>query len=93
MKAIQTKYHGPTNTRGSRLSATADGWGRAYIDYPHQFSGARAHFEAVLALMAKVNKGQPEERRTKPPTIYGGLPDQSYCWAYADSDIEQEYAV
>lgn len=90
MKAIRTKYHGPSAARGSRISATADGWGRIYISYPHQFSHARAHFEAVLALMAKVNKGEPEERHQPPPTIYGGLPDGSYAWNYPDSDIEQD---
>jgi hypothetical protein len=93
MKAIRTKYHGPSAVQGSRISATADGWGRCYISYPHQFSTERAHFEAVLALMAKVNKGQPEERRTPPPTIYGGLPDGSYAWTYADSDIEQDMTI
>ena len=52
---IFTKYHGPTNTRGGRISADAPGWGlpRVYISYPHEKSGVDCHAEAVRALMKK----------------------------------------
>lgn len=53
MKAIQTKYHGPTNTRGSRISAT-DGGNKVTIPYPHELSGELVHRKAAEALCAKM---------------------------------------
>lgn len=51
MRAIITKYHGATNTRGSRISAR-DGMGlnRIYIPYPHELDGEPAHRLAAEAL-------------------------------------------
>jgi len=54
MIAITTKYHGATNTRGARISATANGH-RVYISYPYEFSGAEAHFQAAKQLCIKMN--------------------------------------
>ncbi len=53
MKAIQTKYLPATNFRGSRIKATAEGWGAAIIDYPHEFNAEEAHIHAAKALLAK----------------------------------------
>ena len=41
MTAIITKYHGPTNTRGSRITAYANGH-KATISYPYELSGMDA---------------------------------------------------
>ena len=46
MVAITTKFHGATNTKGSRVSASANGH-RVYVSYPHELSGAEVHFQAV----------------------------------------------
>lgn len=52
---VFTKYHGPSNVRGSRISAHAPGWDlpRVYVPYPHHKSGMDCHAEAVRALMKK----------------------------------------
>ena len=51
MKAIITKYHGPTNTRGSRISATDSDGNRVSISYPYDRDPHRA---AAAALCAKM---------------------------------------
>jgi hypothetical protein len=52
MTVIKTKYLSPTNARGARISASANGF-KATISYPHEFSHETCHFEAVKALVAK----------------------------------------
>lgn len=53
MIAIETKYLPATNSRGSRIVATANG-NRVSIPYPHELSGAAVYAEAALALCAKM---------------------------------------
>lgn len=55
MQAITTKYHGPTDRRGSRITATAAGGKRATVPYRHDLSGADVHFEAVKALCKRLD--------------------------------------
>ena len=52
MVIIKTKYINPTNTRGSRIAAEANGW-KVSIPYPHELSGEMVHYEAVKALIEK----------------------------------------
>ena len=47
MQAITTKYHGATDTKGSRISATTASGIRKYINYPHEFSGVNCHAAAA----------------------------------------------
>jgi hypothetical protein len=54
MKTIMTKYHGPTNTRGSRISAS-DGDTTVSIPYPHELSGNAVHIAALRAFCEKLN--------------------------------------
>jgi len=54
MKAITTKYHGPTNTRGARISAT-DGDNRISISYDYSGNHDQVHRKAALALCNKLN--------------------------------------
>jgi hypothetical protein len=54
MKAITTKYHGPTNTRGSRISAFDEDGNRVTISYPYELSGEAVHAAAAEALKAKM---------------------------------------
>ena len=54
MKAIETRYHGPTNTRGSRISARDLDGNRCSIPYDHAESGERGHAKAALALCKKM---------------------------------------
>ena len=54
MKAITTKYHGPTNTKGSRISADDGDGNRVTISYPYELSGEACHRKAADALCAKM---------------------------------------
>jgi len=59
MKAIVTTYHGPTDTRGSRIVASDSDNNRASIPYPHELSGEACHRKAADALCAKMGwKGE-----------------------------------
>jgi hypothetical protein len=55
MKAILTKYHGATNTRGARVSAADMDRNRVSIPYPHELSGEAVHVAAAQALCDKMN--------------------------------------
>ena len=55
MKAIKTKYKGPTNTRGSRIIASDEDGNRITISYPYELSGEAVHRKAAEALCAKMN--------------------------------------
>ena len=55
MKAIRTKYLGPTNTKGSRIRASDEDGNSITIGYPHELSGEAVHRAAAEALCAKMN--------------------------------------
>jgi len=55
MKAIRTKYHGPTDTRDSRISASDEDGNRVSIPYPHELSGEAVHRKAADRLCEKMN--------------------------------------
>lgn len=73
MKAIETKYHGPTDSKGARISASDMDNNRVYISYPHELSGADCHEAAARALMAKM--GWAGE-------IIGGATKTGYAWVF-----------
>lgn len=52
MVIIKTKVLNPTNTKGSRIKATANGMD-VTIPYPHAKSHELAHYEAVYCLVEK----------------------------------------
>ena len=54
MKAILTRYHGPTNTKGSRISASDSDGNQITIGYPHELSGMDVHRKAAYALRDKM---------------------------------------
>lgn len=73
--AIITKYHGPTNTRGSRISAT---WGndRCSVPYPHaESSGSPKHRVAAEALLRKLG-----HEHLIPRLEAGELPGDGYAF-------------
>ena len=49
MQAIRTRYHGPTNTRGSRISAQCTA-GKLSVAYNHALNGDENHKAAACAL-------------------------------------------
>jgi hypothetical protein len=56
MQAITTKYLGPTNSRGSRIKATACGTS-VTISYDHSLSAEEAHKAAAIALCTNFGWG------------------------------------
>jgi hypothetical protein len=54
MKAILTKYKGPTNTKGSRIIASDEDGNRISISYPYELSGEAVHHKAAKALCDKM---------------------------------------
>jgi hypothetical protein len=73
--AILTKYHGPTNTRGSRVSAT---WGtdRTSVEYDSAGGfGEPAHRKAAEAVLRKTGYPQFIGR-----LVGGALPDGRYVF-------------
>ena len=60
MQAIQTKYLGPTNTKGSRVKATC--WLTSVtVSWDHSANVEENHIAAIEALLTKLNN----ERITK----------------------------
>lgn len=52
MQAIVTKYHGPTNSKGGRISATAEA-GRIYVEWDHALGIDENHDAAAMAFARK----------------------------------------
>jgi hypothetical protein len=52
--AIRTRYHGPTNTKGSRFSATYDG-NRVTVSYDYGLNPTENHCIAAQAFLEKHN--------------------------------------
>lgn len=54
MQAIQTKFFGPTNTRGSRIKATC--WLTSItVSYDHSANAEENHAAAIETLVSKLN--------------------------------------
>jgi len=69
--AIVTRYHGPTNTRGSRIVARTRHF-RVVVAYDHSLSLTQNHLRAADALSSTLGwEGR---------TIGGVLPNNDYCW-------------
>jgi hypothetical protein len=59
MKAITTKYHGPTDTRGSRYSASDADNNRVSISIDHENGSEANHDAAAIALCHKMKWDGP----------------------------------
>lgn len=53
-QAITTKFHGPTNHKGARISASCEA-GRVYVPYDHALGSFENHQQAVFVLVSKLN--------------------------------------
>tara|TARA_B100000579_G_C22518705_1_gene705122 strand:+ start:101 stop:394 length:294 start_codon:yes stop_codon:yes gene_type:complete len=51
-QAIETKYYGPTNHRGSRIRATAQ-CGKVWVSYDHGLNPQQNHAAAAKAFLLK----------------------------------------
>jgi hypothetical protein len=75
--AIITKYHGPTDTRGSRISArTTSDRPKVFVPYQYEYSHERAHLPAVLAYCKKMDWHG---------TLACGGVDDGYVWVFTES--------
>lgn len=81
MIAIQTKYLGPTNTKGARIKAFTCNGHSATVDYDYALSDEKLHFEAVKALKEKCALDWDISEMT-----YGGT-DQGYVFTFPQSTI------
>ena len=75
MKAIETKYLGPTNVRGGRIKATDCDNNSITIPYPHEYNSEDAHRHAAYALRDKM--GWTGE-------LIGGATKAGYAWVFVD---------
>lgn len=76
--AIITKFHGPSNTRGARVSAT---WGsdRAVVEYDSTDGmGEPAHRKAAVAVLLKTGHARYIDR-----LVGGSLPDGRFVFVVA----------
>ena len=55
MQTITTKFHGPTDTLGARISATSTSGIRVYVGYEYGLSGNGPHDVAVIKLCNKLD--------------------------------------
>ena len=77
MKAITTKYHGPTNTRGSRVSASDSDGNRVSIPYDHALNSEEAHRKAAVALCARMKWSGAD-------TMVGGSIKNGYVFVFTE---------
>jgi hypothetical protein len=74
LQGIVTKYHGPTNSRGSRISATAAA-GRVYLGYNHSLNAEDNHWAAANALADKLGWLAPGRATPSYKLAQGGAPN------------------
>ena len=85
MKAITTKYHGPTNTRGSRVVADDGDGNRVSLGYRCELNSTGNHAAACRALCEKQGWGGTLQGGT---VVKGGR-ESCMVWVW----IERQYQV
>jgi hypothetical protein len=75
VKAITTKYHGPTETRGARVVASDEDGNRVSIPYQYELSGKDVHRKAAVALCDKMHW-------TGADTLVGGGIKHGYVFVF-----------
>ena len=78
MKAINTKYFGPTSRRSSGIKAHDYDGNSVTISYPHEYSGAAAYAKAAVALCVKM--GWTGE------LVAGGTKEGDHVFCFSASD-------
>ena len=89
MLGIITKYHGPTNTRGSRISATVrDGslLKRVYVAYDHALSatGDAVYRKAAEAMCEKLTA--EGFTYTNPDKLISGYVSDGYVFVFTPQE-------
>ncbi len=76
MKAITTKYHGPSNVRGSRITANDGDGNRITVPYDYALSGIDLHAKAAIALCRKMKWDGK---------LIGGATKDGYAFVFTNS--------
>lgn len=87
MQAIRTKYHGPTNTRGSRISAKC-GAGSISVSYDYALNIDGNHRAACDALVKKLGWDTGEYA-----DMVGGEFDGAHYWVFDDKRLKALKAI
>jgi hypothetical protein len=74
--AIETRFHGPTNTRPARVSARCDA-GRIVLPWDYALGGDGNHKAAAVALATRLGWSAD--------MIGGSLPGSGYAWVQRDT--------
>jgi hypothetical protein len=77
MKAISTKYIGPTIYRGSRIKAFDSDNNQVTIPYPYELSGEDVHRKAAEALRDKMGWNG---------NLIGGGTKDGYVFVFAEAN-------
>lgn len=75
MQAIETRYCGPTDYKGSRIIATSADGMRHVIPYPHELNSTDGHRKAateLCELMGWIGKAYPNRRLVGAPNRRAG---------------------
>jgi hypothetical protein len=78
-QAIITKYHGPGNVKGSRISAEAAA-GKIFVSYDSALNSDDNHKMAALALIKKVGW----ERHARGGIAHGVLPSGDHVHVFKE---------
>lgn len=81
MKAIQTKFIGPSETRGARVKAWIKG-NTATVSWDHGLETVDNHGAAARALVVKL--------KWSGRLVGGTLPDESMAWVFVDGGVSVE---
>tara|TARA_R110000822_G_scaffold33328_4_gene95113 strand:- start:7 stop:312 length:306 start_codon:yes stop_codon:yes gene_type:complete len=88
--AIRTRFHGPTNTRGARISAYREGWSdipseKVYVHYEYGMNADENHHAAAQTFLDKFNKGNVASKR---PLCFDG--DYFWTWLHNEKEANAE---
>lgn len=81
MKAIRTRYSGPTDTRGARIHATDGDGNRVSISYPYGLDHNDDHRLAAYTLMEKMGW---------PNVLVGGCFGRAFYWVMMHHESGQQ---
>ena len=76
-KAIITRYHGCTNTKPSKISASDSDKNRVFVSYDHELDADKNHAIAARTLCLKM--------RWPGELVGGSLPSGDMVWVFAES--------
>ena len=89
---IRTRYHGPTNCSGSRISASF-GTRRIYIPYSYDLNESENHALAAQSILDKYNDLEYDDGVLRIDPLSGLCFDGDYYWSWNIVQVDQEGAA